>query len=143
MMKKLILKKFYKYLPVIIAVLVFISTRIAARNPGFVEKYYSDGVYPVIAVALSSISSIFSFSIWDLFWAAAILLLIAGIFLTIFRKIKPGIFFLRFIQGVSILYVWLYISWGYNYNPSIWHVSCKLNKQTIVFFYFITCILGD
>lgn len=118
MMKKIILKNFYRYLPVLVAILVFISTRIAARNPGFVEKYYSDGIYPVIAVALSSFSSIFSFSIWDLFWAASILLLITGIFLAIFRKIKPGIFFLRFIQVVSVLYIWLYISWGYNYFRS-------------------------
>jgi len=120
MMKKLILKNFYRYLPVLIAILVFISTRIAAGNPQFVEKYYSDGIYPVIAVALSSFSSIFSFSIWDLFWAVSILLLITGIFLAIFRKIKPGMFFLRFIQIVSVLYIWLYISWGYNYfRPDI------------------------
>jgi hypothetical protein len=118
--KKNLRKILVDLLPVLIAILVFISTRIAAGNPQFVEKYYSDGIYPVIAVALSSFSSIFRFSIWDIFWAVSIILLITGIFLTIFRKIKPGMFFLRFIQVVSVLYVWLYISWGYNYyRPDI------------------------
>jgi len=120
-MKKLILKNFYRYLPVLIALLVFISTRVAVRNPQIVEKYYSDGIYPVVAVALSSFSSIFRFSIWDLFWAVLILILLTGLFLAIFRRIKPGKFFLRFIQVVSVMYIWLYISWGYNYfRPDIY-----------------------
>jgi hypothetical protein len=119
-MKKLILKSIYRYLPVLIAILVFISTRIAAGNSRFVEKYYSDGIYPVVAVALSTFSSIFSFSIWDLFWAAIVLLLITGLFLAIFRKMKLGKFFLRLIQVVSVMYIWFYISWGYNYfRPDI------------------------
>lgn len=119
--KKKLRKILVDLLPVLIAILVFISTRIAVRNPHIVEKYYSDGIYPVIAVALSSVSSIFRFSIWDLFWAVSILLLIAGLLLMIFRKIKPGKYFLRLIQVVSILYIWLYISWGYNYfRPDIY-----------------------
>jgi hypothetical protein len=119
-MKKKVLNILYKLLPVIIAVLVFISTRIAVRNPQIVEKYYSEGIYPVVAVCLSTFSNLISFSIWDIFWAISIILLITGLFLAIFRKIKPGKFFLRFIQVVSILYIWLYISWGYNYfRPDI------------------------
>lgn len=107
--------------PVIIALLVFLSTRIAVRNPQFVEKYYSDGIYPVIAHGLSSFSSLFRFSIWDLFWTVSILTLITGLFLAIFRKIKPGMFFLRFIQVISIMFIWLYISWGYNYfRPDVY-----------------------
>jgi len=117
-MKKKILSNVYSFLPVIIAILVFISTRIAAKNPEFVEKYYSDGIYPVVAVALSSLSSIFRFSIWDIFWAVLILILILTLFLAIFKRIKPGKFFLRFFQTVSVMYIWLYISWGYNYYRS-------------------------
>lgn len=120
-MKKPIFKIVYRLLPVIIALLVFLSTRIALRNPQFVEKYYSDGIYPVIAHALSSFSSLFRFSIWDLFWAVSILAMITGLFLAIFRRIKPGKFFLRFIQVVSIMFIWLYISWGYNYfRPDVY-----------------------
>lgn len=114
-MKNRVLNIVYKLLPVIIAVLVFISTRIAVRNPQFVEKYYSDSVYPVVAVCLSSFSNLFIISVWDIFWAISVILLITGLSLVIFRKIKPGKFFLRFVQVVSIMYIWLYISWGYNY----------------------------
>jgi hypothetical protein len=33
---------------------------------------------------------------------------------------KPGKFFLRLIQVVSVMYIWFYISWGYNYfRPDI------------------------
>jgi hypothetical protein len=121
-MKKPILKVVYRFLPVIIAILVFISTRIAVRNPQIVEKYYSDGIYSVVAVALSSFSSLFRFSIWDLFWAVLIMILITGLFLAIFRKIRPGKFFLRLFQVVSVMYIWFYISWGYNYfRPDIYN----------------------
>ncbi len=119
-MKKRIFYYFCRLLPVIVALLVFLSTRIAIRNPELVEKYYSQAVYPVVAICLSSFSGLFRFSISDLFWALSIVLLIIGLFLAIFRVIKPGKYFLRIIQTVAILYVWLYISWGYNYfRPAI------------------------
>jgi hypothetical protein len=119
-MKKQVLSNAYKFLPVFLAVLIFMSTRIAVRNPEIVEKYYSGMIYPVVAICLSSFSGLFRFSVWDLFWALSIAVLILGLFLAIFRKIKTGKFFLRLVQVVSILYIWLYISWGYNYfRPDI------------------------
>jgi len=109
-----------RYLPVIAAAIVFLTTRFAANHPGFVESHYSKTLYPVIARLLSGFSGLIPFSVWDVFWTSLILLLIAGIILVIIRKITIGIFFLRLIQAVSLMYIWLYFSWGYNYfRPDI------------------------
>jgi hypothetical protein len=109
-----------RVLPVIAAVIVFLSTIFAAEHPEYVESNYSKVIYPVFARLLSTISGLLPFSLWDIFWTVLILLLITGIVLTIIRKISIGIFLLRLMQAVSILYIWLYVSWGYNYfRPDI------------------------
>lgn len=114
------LKIIFRFLPVILAVFVFLTTRIAANHPGFVESHYSMVIYPFIARVLSGGSSLLPFSLWDLFWTAIIMLLFTGIALAFLRKISAGRFFMRVIQAVSLMYIWLYFSWGFNYfRPDI------------------------
>ncbi len=109
-----------RVLPVIAAVIVFLTTRLAAKHPEFVEAHYSTVIYPVIARLLSSVSGIFPFSLWDIFWALVLIFLLSVIILALFRKITPGRVFIRLIQAVSVMYIWFYISWGYNYfRPDI------------------------
>jgi hypothetical protein len=106
--------------PFVLALLVFLSTRIAIKNPAIVEHFYSEGVYPIIASLFSSASRLIPFSIWDAFWAVAILLIIAGLFLVIIKKIKPGRYFLRLSQSLVLLYSIFYFLWGFNYfRPGI------------------------
>jgi hypothetical protein len=104
--------------PFFLAILVFLGTRIALRNPELVENYYSGGVYPYIGKFLSWISNIIPFSLWDLFWIAFILMIPGGIALMAFKKIKPGRYFLLLAQMIALLYSLFYVTWGFNYYRS-------------------------
>jgi len=106
--------------PFILSLLVFLSTRLSIRNPQFVEHNYSRGIYPVIAKSFSLISNVIPFSLWDIFWVLIILLIISGLVLIAFRKIRFSWFGLRTLQLVALLYSFFYFVWGYNYfRPKI------------------------
>lgn len=106
--------------PFFICILVFLSTIFATRNTGVVEHYYSKGIYPFIAKFFSSFSKLIPFSLWDVFWILIILLVISGLVLVIFRKMKYGRYILRTAQLLALLYSLFYILWGYNYfRPKI------------------------
>jgi len=102
-------------IPFFLAVLVFLSVGFAVRYSPLVELYYSKGVYPLIANLFSKISSVVPFSLWDTFWMFAILLIIAGIFLALFRKVKWSWLLLRITQSMALLYGFFYLVWGFNY----------------------------
>ena len=80
-----------------------------------VEHYYSKGIYPLIAELFSWLSSLVSFSLWDIFWLLTVLLIIIGLFLVLLRKIKFGWIVLRMAQSMALLYVFFYLVWGFNY----------------------------
>jgi hypothetical protein len=106
--------------PFLLAVLVFTSTRFAIGHSSLVERYYSAGVYPLIAKFTSFFSNLIPFSIWDIFWVIVILFIIGGLLLVFFKKIKLGWYGLRSLQVLALLYVYFYIVWGYNYfRPGI------------------------
>ena len=106
--------------PFFISLLVFLSTRFSIRHSGFIEHYYSKGIYPFIANLFSSFSKLIPFSLWDVFWVLVILLIITGLILSILKKIKFGWYILRTAQLLAILYSLFYILWGYNYfRPKI------------------------
>jgi hypothetical protein len=106
--------------PFFLAFFVFLSTRIAIRKSGVVEHYYSTEIYPVIARLLSFFSNLIPFSMWDVFWILIILLIICGLILVIFKKIRFKLFLLRVLQSLAIMYSLFYLLWGYNYfRPKI------------------------
>jgi hypothetical protein len=84
-------------------------------RPEWIERYYSNGLYPVLARLFSGISRYVPFSLWDFFWAAFLLFALFMMGLLISRKIRPAIFLLRTLQIAAILYTIFYLAWGYNY----------------------------
>jgi hypothetical protein len=107
-------------LPFIIALIIYVLVRLSVKNPKIVESFYSAGFYPVIEVPLSWFSSLFSFSLGDIFYTIIVLAFIFGLVAVIFRKIKLGVYLLRTIQVAAILYSFFYLFWGYNYfRPGI------------------------
>lgn len=106
--------------PFVLAALVFLTVRFSVRNSRLVELYYSTGIYPFIAKLFSAFSNLIPFSLWDIFWIFAILLIISGLFLVIFRKVKLGWYGLRLLQLLALLYAFFYLVWGFNYfRPKI------------------------
>jgi len=107
-------------LPFILALVIYVLVRVSLKNPKIVESFYSAGLYPVIEVPLSWFSSLFSFSLGDIFYTVLVLAFILGLLAVIFRKIKVGIYLLRTFQVAAILYSFFYLFWGYNYfRPGI------------------------
>lgn len=106
--------------PFVLAILVFITVRYSVRNSRLVELYYSTGIYPFIAKLFSGLSHLFPFSLWDIFWIFTILLIISGLILVVFRRIKLGWYSLRVLQFAALLYAFFYVVWGFNYfRPKI------------------------
>ena len=98
-----------------LALACFTLTLVAERHAPFIEIWYSRGVYPYIASILSSVSSLFPFSLDDLFYVLLILLIPALILLLILRKISfamAGRFTLNILASIYLLF---YVLWGLNY----------------------------
>jgi hypothetical protein len=109
-----------KIWPFVLALFTFVAGKIGVNNPGIIERYYSEGLYPSIASTFSSFSNSVSFSIWDIFWIITTLLLITALFLVLIKRLKFSVFILRLFQFAAIIYSFFYISWGFNYfRPKI------------------------
>lgn len=114
----LILKKYtfprWLILPAV-ALVFFGLTELASRFPEVTEKWYTQKIYPVFAKILSNISSIFLFSLDDLFYA----ILIAGFFslivLLLFRKISFNRAGKITLNSLATVYILFYLFWGFNY----------------------------
>ncbi len=75
------------------ALLTFGLTELAAAYPHITEKYYSTGIYPVIASILSRISNAFPFSLDDIFYISLIVVAITLTGLLIISVCKKTIKF--------------------------------------------------
>jgi hypothetical protein len=98
--------------------ITFFLTELAARNPEIVEKYYAQGIYPVIATFLSLLSSLFPFSLGDLFYGFLILLPVMLILLVVLKRLCWK-FALKFgLNIIALVYISFYFLWGFNYYRS-------------------------
>ena len=105
----------YKFLSLFfLAQLLFIA--IISRFPLFVEKYYSNGVYPFISSIFRKVLGWIPFSIGDVYY------FLLGVFLlvSIYRFFKSGFKnkreqFLKFGAYLSVFYFLFNVFWGFNY----------------------------
>jgi hypothetical protein len=108
-------KTVLKFLPVIAAVFTFILTEFAASFPASTEKFYSNGIYPVIASALSPVSSIFPFSLDDIFYVALVLFFIVLTVLLLIKKVPLKKYLVLLPNTIALVYLSFYWLWGFNY----------------------------
>lgn len=114
--RKIIINAF----PFILALVIFIVVKISPIYPEGVEKYYSKGIYLVIASVVSQVSGLFKYSIWDIFWGVVVVSILTGLVLVFMKRVKPGKYLLRFAQMLAIIYSLFYLTWGFNYfRPDI------------------------
>nr|WP_319401131.1 DUF3810 domain-containing protein [uncultured Carboxylicivirga sp.] len=102
----------------LMALLTFILTELAATSPQLTNRIYSTGIYPYTASALSFVSGIFPFSLDDLFYIIASLWLILLLLLPLFKKIKWAKALQLFVSTLAIIYMAFYWLWGFNYYRS-------------------------
>jgi len=111
------------------ALIFFGLTLILSKHPHFTEKFYSNGLYPLIAKILSSVSSLFSFSLDDIFYVLLILSIPTLIFLLLFRKLTFGKAGKIILNALSTIYILFYLLWGFNYYRE--DLNTRLNLQKV------------
>lgn len=106
--------------PFAVACVIFLGVQFASSHASLVEYYYSNGIYPVLATVFSSVSSLISISLWDLFWVVGVFVILYGIYFVLFSSAKWSWFLLRIFQMAALLYAFFYLAWGFNYfRPKI------------------------
>jgi hypothetical protein len=102
-----------------LAVVLFLLM-LLADHPAAVERYYSEGVYPVICKILHPVFNLFPFSFGDVLY----ILVIGWLFYAVYRLIRlgfkkqfkqAGLFLLKIFIGIEIAILVFYLFWGMNY----------------------------
>ncbi len=121
-----------------------------AGHPQAVEKYYSQGLYPVICFILHPVLNIFPFSLGDVVYVAVVAYLIyAAIRLIklLFRKrfLQAGLLITGVIIGIQTGLLLFYVFWGMNYfrPSSAERLNLKESKFTTIELQAVTAILID
>ncbi|TLX77721.1 DUF3810 domain-containing protein [Labilibacter sediminis] len=126
---QIVKKHFKKYFLFILALITLLVLFLFKSYPLLAERIYSNGIYPVVAAFLSSVSRLFPFSLDDFFYLGLILLFCLGIVLLVLRRISLGSFLFRIAQLLAMVFVLFYWSWGFNYYRADVHTRMELHKN--------------
>lgn len=110
-----------------------VLVQIAAKNPLFIEQYYSNGIYPYISFFFRIILGWIPFSFGDVFIAFGLFIFLRFLFRLIktrFRNFIPKI--IHLIAVLSVIYFCFYLFWGLNYyrEPLAKNLNYQQKKYT-------------
>src|SRR5512139_3480169 len=107
----------------IILLVLTVAIKIFSLFPGSVERYYSDGLYPLISGFQRILFGWIPFSIGDIFYGAVIIWLIYKLVDLIRRLFKRRLTKQYWLNGlrrtafiVLLVYALFNLFWGLNYN---------------------------
>jgi len=104
----------------------YILIKVLSRFPDFVERYYSNGLYPIISKLLRLTLGWLPFSFGDLFYALSIIYIIRWLIINRKRLINDTKnWFLDVFSAVSIIYLAFHLFWGLNYYRNPLHKNLK------------------
>ena len=98
-----------------LALCTFGATEFLSRHPHIAERYYSKGLYPLLASVISRLSNIFPFSLGDLFYILLALSFIFILTITVAGRIRVTQMLLLYINIIAAVYMLFYWLWGFNY----------------------------
>lgn len=102
--------------PLFIAVLItWLLNQLLKRNPHLTEVVYSQGIYPKIALIVSSFSNLFPFSVNDLLYTLLVIILLLIIVLLMIKRIKPLKALHYIAKTFALVFILFYWFWGFNY----------------------------
>ena len=78
-------------------------------------EWYARELYPYVARVLRAFSSLFPFSVGDLFIYGSLLGLVAYLFYTLYRRRGGWRMIRQMVEYVAWVYLWFYAAWGLNY----------------------------
>jgi hypothetical protein len=98
--------------------------------PEFIERYYSNGIYPYISKLFRFMLGWLPFSFGDLVYAIAIIYIIRWVFKN-FKRIKTDTknWFIDVFSAISIIYFAFHLFWGLNYYRLPLHKSLGLKSE--------------
>ncbi|MFQ5650671.1 MAG: DUF3810 domain-containing protein [bacterium] len=115
-----------------IALTFFLLMQLLAQYPTFVERYYSNGLYPVLTLFISGVTNQFPFSISEVVLWFALLVVLPVLARRLFkRKMSIVRFFLNLATTISIVVVWFYVCWGINYLRVPLITTLKLDRVAL------------
>lgn len=122
MRKKIILSLFF--------IFQILLVNLLALFPGFIERYYSNGLFPYISKASRIVFGIFGFSIGDIIYFMLIVLLLRWIWQT--RKTWKEQYknnLLTLCSFVSVFYFFFNLLWALNYHRTPLHEKMGISKD--------------
>lgn len=99
----------------VLSIGIFGITQLFIRFPLMTERYYSRGIYPILATCISFVSKWVPFSLDDVFYLLLILTAIFLAVLLIIRKISFKWAGFIVMNVVAATYIMFYLFWGFNY----------------------------
>ncbi len=113
--------------------LQYLIVQFLSQRPEFIERYYSNGIYPYISRLLRILLGWLPFSFGDLLGLVLIVLLIRQVYKLVrnrFRGILSKL--LQFVGILSIIYFCFYCFWGLNYfrKPLAENLGLQQSKYT-------------
>ncbi len=122
---------FFRYATPLMAVVCFGLATLLKKHPEFTERYYSSGVYPLIARLLSRISDLFSFSLnnWLIVSLPALILFL--LILVLAGKLSWKSFFWRLTNLFAIIYILFHLFWGFNFHRLPLYDRIGLQKDSL------------
>jgi hypothetical protein len=104
--------------------------QILKHFPGFVETYYSQGLYPVLSKISRYIFGWIPFSVGDIFYLFIIILAVRWIYKNLKRlRREPIWFFMEIIGTISMFYFVFHLLWGFNYYREPLHKTLALERD--------------
>ena len=114
---------FRKYWLLLLLLVVSLGIRIFSAFPYAVETYYSQHIYPGIAIVQRFLFGWIPFSVGDILYALAVIYLIKGLVQFIQKIFKKSInrqYVRRMVKRTAYIVLWVYVifnlGWGLNYN---------------------------
>ena len=107
--------------------------QLAAENPVFIERYYSNGIYPILSAFFRIILGWIPFSVGDLlvvFGFFVFIRFLVRLIKTRFKSFFPKM--IHCITVISLIYFCFYLFWGLNYyrEPLAENLGYKKEEYT-------------
>ena len=122
-----LLEKKKRWCTLIVSVVLFALIILFSYVP-VLSEWYMRAVYPGVATLLSSFSSLFPFSLYDLFLIGAVIWLLMIIVLAIVRRSGFVRFLFSLLRFVTVLVAWFYFSWGIAYFREDFYTRCQVEE---------------
>jgi Protein of unknown function (DUF3810) len=100
-----------------------LAINLFSYQSGWVEEYYSTGIYPLIGAGMRRIFGWLPFSLGDILYALVVgwlIFLLFRLFRNIFQQKMKGSpivpLLIKITNGLLLIYIYFNLSWGMNYN---------------------------